>query len=1043
LPRSFLARASTIEELRGAHVEPPSASEIADAAADLARFPIVGESAAYARFLREAGISRDELLQLLAVRTVRSELPAAPWRDVLGTMLQADFLDRCDRNIVGSEGLCKPLYPLLGWCALQIDEWETEFAAEWPSLRCSLLQEVSRLLFASAYKTLVLEANIATLQGVHADVAARPSSVRRFYLRYAALSRLLATIVVQWCDNTRELLLRLARDRSRIEADIIGGSTGLPIRIESSDSDPHDGGKRVHIVHFAGGANVVYKPRSMAVDAAFSELVDWTNRFAVVPPLRTTRVVTGDGYGWAEFIEAKPLPNHADAHAFYERQGAYVALLYITKSTDFHSENVIASGAHPMLIDLETLMHADARLPEEGWSQSCGAEQLSDSVLACGLLPGWAQVDMLGQSPDLSGIGAREGQYYRDPSEFVEYDAAGNLQILRRPTRVPDRPNRPSYDGAPLNPAAYASDVVRGFERVYRVLQREAGTLCAGDGPLAALMEVRTRNVTLATVAYAGLIGRATHPDFATRSVHRELIVADIARRSDALPAAEVLLGAELAALFRGDVPKFTGTARSTSLCDAQGRTATSFLSESAHDAIARRIAGLSDADCALQAGIVGLAMATLRRAGEEGTGPAPSFALPAQPADPSEIVRTVQRIAREICAEAIVRGGRIDWIALVQGDEERSRISEVGLALYGGVTGIGVFLAAVAAQFADTEARVAAERCAARGLDALENGRGLVGGGYIGRSSMAYALLHIATRLQRPDLLDRVLALLPQMAEGAAPDPFYDIIAGSAGRIGVLLAAHAVRPDAALLAAAVAAGEHLVATRVACTVGCGWPPRGASAPLTGFSHGAGGIGWALMALGTRAGRDDLCSAGRDALAYEHAQYSPELQSWPDLRDIAASDAGRAGGSLAWCHGSPGIGLARATLPESALTDDDVTDLDIAIAKLLATEQAPADCLCHGELGNIELLISAAQRFARPDLLHAARLRATGALRRAEERGRWRCGAIPDESLPGLMCGMAGIGYGLLRAAFPDETPAVLTLAPPASGASSASLRSR
>ena len=37
---------------------------------------------------------------------------------------------------------------------------------------------------------------------------------------------------------------------------------------------------------------------------------------------------------------------------FYERQGGYLALLYMLQATDFHHENLIAAGEHPVLLDL-------------------------------------------------------------------------------------------------------------------------------------------------------------------------------------------------------------------------------------------------------------------------------------------------------------------------------------------------------------------------------------------------------------------------------------------------------------------------------------------------------------------------------------------------------------------------------------------------------------------------------------------------------------------------------------------------------------------
>jgi hypothetical protein len=48
------------------------------------------------------------------------------------------------------------------------------------------------------------------------------------------------------------------------------------------------------------------------------------------------------------------------------------------------------------------------------------------------------------------------------------------------------------------------------------------------------------------------------------------------------------------------------------------------------------------------------------------------------------------------------------------------------------------------------------------------------------------------------------------------------------------------------------------------------------------------------------------------------------------------------------------------------------------------------------------------------------------------EREGWRCGNPLAVEAPGLMTGLAGIGYGLLRCAEPALVPTVLCLAPPA-----------
>ncbi|MBX4341401.1 DUF4135 domain-containing protein, partial [Mycobacterium tuberculosis] len=61
------------------------------------------------------------------------------------------------------------------------------------------------------------------------------------------------------------------------------------------------------------------------------------------------------GYGWQEYIAYRECLTEEELKRFYYRQGGYIALLYFFRSSDFHFENIIASGEFPVLIDLETL----------------------------------------------------------------------------------------------------------------------------------------------------------------------------------------------------------------------------------------------------------------------------------------------------------------------------------------------------------------------------------------------------------------------------------------------------------------------------------------------------------------------------------------------------------------------------------------------------------------------------------------------------------------------------------------------------------------
>jgi lantibiotic modifying enzyme len=105
-------------------------------------------------------------------------------------------------------------------------------------------------------------------------------------------------------------------------------------------------------------------------------------------------------------------------------------------------------------------------------------------------------------------------------------------------------------------------------------------------------------------------------------------------------------------------------------------------------------------------------------------------------------------------------------------------------------------------------------------------------------------------------------------------------------------------------------------------------------------------------------------------------------------------------------------------------------------AALRTTSERPfgaSHCLCHGDLGNFETLLLATQANKRHDcpwLVEKVQRFPAEILASGREHG-WRCGLPLGTETPGLMVGTAGIGYGLLRLAFPEQVPSVLSLAPP------------
>ncbi len=72
--------------------------------------------------------------------------------------------------------------------------------------------------------------------------------------------------------------------------------------------DTHRGGRSVMIARFDSGFQIVYKPKSMAVDVHFQELLAWLNEHGCAPPLRSLNILDYATHGWVKYVEYRCSP---------------------------------------------------------------------------------------------------------------------------------------------------------------------------------------------------------------------------------------------------------------------------------------------------------------------------------------------------------------------------------------------------------------------------------------------------------------------------------------------------------------------------------------------------------------------------------------------------------------------------------------------------------------------------------------------------------------------------------------------------------------
>lgn len=313
-------------------------------------------------------------------------------------------------------------------------------------------------------------------------------------------------------------------------------------------------------------------------------------------------------------------------------------------------------------------------------------------------------------------------------------------------------------------------------------------------------------------------------------------------------------------------------------------------------------------------------------------------------------------------------------------------------------------------------------------GAERLVREQGL--GAAAGLGAALYMLEKVARLCGEAELMADAGRLVERLTPALLElDADFDLLYGSGGLILPLLSLHDGMQTEEPLAKAVMAGRFLVERRTAAENGLrAWRGRRISVMdgklLTGFSHGAAGIAYALFKLYERSGDEAFLAAGMEAVLYEQSQFSREAGNWPDYRQTGEAVFQYANN---WCHGAPGIVLAR--IGGLAVADNPAIreEIEIGLKTLTADEQeATYDHLCCGEAGRLDVLMAAAQKLRRPHLYGRARRRLEKMLWRSVERGKFLLPPAESRYKIGLFCGMAGIGYVLLRFLYPDKVPCVL-----------------
>jgi type 2 lantibiotic biosynthesis protein LanM len=834
-------------------------------------------------------------------------------------------------------------------------------------------------------RVVVLELNVARLGGVlsaqdpHArweewlERLSRPGEWARLAEPYPALLPRLATVIGNHCAAVLSFACRFARSRSLLK-DVLGNDTGELLKVSFHAGDSHHGGRTVAIVECAGG-RTVYKPRSVAADRALGRLLprllpdEPAGQRIRVPEVRAEADKDG-AYGWAEHVRHRFCESDSELRIFYRNLGHWLAVMRLLRGVDLHSENVIACGPVPVVVDCETLFTPHRPFHAEGYGRAADlASDLVDrSVLRTGMLPGRGAV------PGLRGVDNSAAGYLPGQQPTVQVPAIVDLGTDRARVSMVEAKPEPLHNLPDPKPQLdrYWRHVVDGFADLTDRMRvwDASGDLVPMLGEFA---DAPVRVVLRSTANYELLLRMLWHPSSLHSPDSAIAEARDVLRRQatnfPAFPNDPEVIDAEIAEMLVADIPVFLTTPRRGRLNGPRG---TELGDE--EDLVSAAVSAWREVPLETDRRVVKTALvAAYFNDGPEYT---PTRSEPT-PIHIEDLDKHRRWYAAELMRHTIrtaIRGedGTATWIGQVLATTGYA-VRPMAPDIYSGLGGVAVCLAAYLGEAArgradpvpgleellsdvlqsirlgDDQSGVERARAEAGGLRV----RPEPSGGYMGLGSRIWSWLLLARlgAIDAAEAVQRAAALAAQLPESIDVDEHYDLLSGMAGAVVPLLRLAELSTDDQWRRLAGEITDRLTGLARHSEQGAHWP--GAISPdgIGGVSHGVTGISWALARAAITTGNAELLELARAGFQWQDSLFNEEHRNWSDARAVWSSTP-----PLSWCNGSVGIGLCAADLLE-LVGDERWRDLaDRAVRASWPAGFGADSTVCHGDLGTWELL---------------------------------------------------------------------------------------
>lgn len=787
----------------------------------------------------------------------------------------------------------------------------------------------------------------------------------------------------------------------------------FPIKnLEIGLGDSHNKHSNVIKLTFSNNKKIIYKPRNSFGDLGISHVVEWLRKYKVSSFYIPKMEIYND-YCWNEEISYIKTSKNKLKNVYFQL-GTLAAIAYMFKISDLHMENIIVSNGNVYLVDCETIFQDNFYSTNENATE-CIYSKLRNSVLMTCLFP----AHLSGNENDLSGICGKGGQVFKHRLSKIVNINSSDIKLVKTDYINENKKNLPK--GVEIDPRDYLTDIIRGFQKTIKTILSNKRAFINADF-WNYFSRGKYRIIFKNTSTYSVILSTSSNPYYFRNRKNLHDLLNLLKSNDNNTMINKKIFDSEIQDLCSGNIPFFYKNGKGEKVFNSNGQRILFSSDFKSIDFYKEKMLNIDKEEINFQIELIKISMAKPVKNWDLGKREFYDDSKLLQiNIDNEKIITEANRILDIVIKNSVQRKKFVNWYNISIDSNSTWVISPCNYYLYNGLTGILLVFALAYKITGKSKYKQIFDK----GLNELtvferkntDNNISVFNG--IGSILYFYFYLYLLTN--ENNYLLKTKYYIKLISENLTENNKLDLLDGISGVLIVLC--NIKKRESALVPIILIKKCTNIILEKWNSRECWYSDIIMNQHLNGMAHGLSGITYALCLANVYLKDNNIDNKIMNAINLENQSIVDN--NWIDLRNKKNRKKKGFPDPIHWCHGASGIGLNRIIL-NNILNKNILNDnIKMAKEKSLTDGFGGSDCLCHGNLGNIDLFLT---DFAINENKSSLKIAQKIVTNLCNSTNDWICGIPQYTHVDNLMTGMTGIVYELFRTVYPKEIPSILLL---------------